>query len=53
MLQYIKDINIIQWKDTIIKHLTNKENNTDEVFKKYYNEIIYNTCIRITTNFEI
>jgi len=45
LIDIIKKINLNKWKETIIDHLNKKENNTNELFNKYYNEIISETYL--------
>ena len=45
LLEKIKKINLNKWKETVLNHLNKKENNTNEEFNKYYNEIINKTFL--------
>jgi insulysin len=43
LIKQIQKINLKQWKDTIINHLKNKDNNLNEKFNRYYLEIVNRT----------
>jgi secreted Zn-dependent insulinase-like peptidase len=45
LLNIIKTIDLIKWKETITNHLNKKEENMNELFNKYYSEIILETFI--------
>lgn len=45
LIDSIQKINLNKWKETITSHLNKKENNTSELFNKYYYEIIYKTYL--------
>ena len=45
LLDKIKKINLDKWKETVSNHLNKKENNTNEEFNKYYNEIVNKTFL--------
>tara|TARA_B110000971_G_C20028512_1_gene510163 strand:+ start:13 stop:2625 length:2613 start_codon:yes stop_codon:yes gene_type:complete len=45
LLDKIKKINLNKWKETVSSHLNKKENNTNEEFNQYYNEIINKTFL--------
>jgi secreted Zn-dependent insulinase-like peptidase len=40
LIENIKKIDLTKWKETVTHHLNKKENNTDELFDKYYSEIV-------------
>jgi len=45
LLEEIKKIDLYKWKETVTNYLNKKENNNNEIFNKYYNEIINRTYL--------